>query len=63
MSVSHTKQLRNEETDWSGLEELAKTTVDCGFKVHDKLGPGLLESAYEMLFFEALPSLDQHRDG
>jgi GxxExxY protein len=51
--MSHTKQRRNEEK-WQGLEALATTAVDCGFKVHDRLGPGLLESAYEMIFFEAL---------
>jgi GxxExxY protein len=29
------------------IEELAAVAVDCGLKVHQKLGPGLLESAYE----------------
>jgi GxxExxY protein len=52
--MPQTKQRCNEKEDWSGLEELAKTAVDCGFKVHDRLGPGLLESAYEMIFFETL---------
>jgi GxxExxY protein len=52
--MPHTKQRSNEEEDWTGLEALAKAAVDCGFKVHDRLGPGLLESAYEMIFFEAL---------
>jgi GxxExxY protein len=51
--MPHTKQRSNEE-DRSGLEALAKTVVDCGFKVHDRMGPGLLESAYEMILFEAL---------
>jgi GxxExxY protein len=27
--------------------ELAKVIVDCCFKIHTKLGPGLLESVYE----------------
>jgi iron complex transport system substrate-binding protein len=27
-------------------EWLAKTAIDCGFQVHDEIGPGLLESAY-----------------
>ena len=27
--------------------ELAKTILDCAFKVHKQLGPGLLESVYE----------------
>ena len=31
----------------ANLELLAKIAVDCGFKLHDQLGPGLLESAYE----------------
>jgi len=29
------------------LEWLAKSAVDCGFQVHDDIGPGLLEAAYE----------------
>lgn len=29
------------------IEWLAKTAVDCGFQVHDDIGPGLLETAYE----------------
>ncbi|MEO7178019.1 MAG: GxxExxY protein [Allosphingosinicella sp.] len=28
------------------IEQLAKTAIDCGFQVHDDIGPGLLESAY-----------------
>ena len=31
------------------LEELARSAVDCGFKIHNELGPGLLESGYEAL--------------
>ena len=27
--------------------EIAKIVVDCCFRIHSKLGPGLLESAYE----------------
>jgi GxxExxY protein len=35
--------------------ELSKIVVDCMFKVHKNLGPGLLESAYEeCLFYELL---------
>ena len=34
-------------------EEIFKTVLDCAFKVHSGLGPGLLESAYEeCLFYE-----------
>lgn len=29
------------------IEELAKVAIDCGFQVHDDIGPGLLETAYE----------------
>jgi GxxExxY protein len=29
------------------LEWLAKTAIDCGFQLHDDIGPGLLETAYE----------------
>ncbi|TMJ20474.1 MAG: GxxExxY protein [Alphaproteobacteria bacterium] len=29
------------------VERLATIAVDCGFKVHERLGPGLLESVYE----------------
>jgi GxxExxY protein len=29
------------------IDEIASVIVDCAFKVHTKLGPGLLESAYE----------------
>lgn len=36
------------------LEELAKISVDCGFKLHKELGPGLLESVYEVLLVESL---------
>lgn len=32
------------------LEELARIVVDCGYQLHRALGPGLLESAYELLF-------------
>ncbi|TPG17647.1 GxxExxY protein [Sphingomonas koreensis] len=36
------------------LESLARVAVDCGFKLHDGLGPGLLESVYEACLFESL---------
>lgn len=36
------------------LESIAKTSVDCGFHLHKDIGPGLLESAYEILLFESL---------
>jgi len=36
------------------LESIAKTSVDCGFHLHKDIGPGLLESVYEVLLFESL---------
>ncbi len=36
------------------LEEIARVTIDCGFKVHKQLGPGLLESVYEAVLAEVL---------
>jgi len=29
------------------IEWLAKAAIDCGFQIHDEIGPGLLEMAYE----------------
>lgn len=43
------KMLRPDE-----IERTARIAVDCGFHIHDDLGPGLLESAYEALMAEAL---------
>jgi iron complex transport system substrate-binding protein len=37
-----------------GVEELARTAVDCGFRLHKEIGPGLLESVYEVLLADAL---------
>ena len=39
------------------LEELAKTAVDCGFRIHKDLGPGLLESVYEAILASSLSRL------
>ena len=36
------------------IEELASAAVDCGFQIHKELGPGLLESVYEVVLAEAL---------
>jgi GxxExxY protein len=36
------------------IEDFAKVAVDCGFRLHKDLGPGLLESVYELLLFESL---------
>lgn len=36
------------------VEELARVVVDCGFRLHRDLGPGLLESAYEAILADQL---------
>jgi iron complex transport system substrate-binding protein len=36
------------------LDELARVVVDTSFHIHNDLGPGLLESAYELILFEKL---------
>jgi iron complex transport system substrate-binding protein len=38
----------------SAIERVASVAVDCGFHIHKELGPGLLESVYEVLLAEAL---------
>jgi GxxExxY protein len=41
------------KTLYMNIEELYKKVLDCSFRVHSALGPGLLESAYlECLFYE-----------
>jgi iron complex transport system substrate-binding protein len=37
-----------------GVEDIARIAVDCGFKIHNGLGPGLLESVYEALLEQSL---------
>src|ERR1044072_5227010 len=36
------------------IEALARIAVDCGFKLHEGLGPGLLESVYEAVLAQSL---------
>ena len=36
------------------IEELARQTIDCGFRIHKQLGPGLLESVCETILAAAL---------
>ena len=36
------------------LEEIAGAVIDCGYHLHRELGPGLLESAYEILMAAAI---------
>ncbi len=38
----------------SDLEELAALAIECGFAIHRDLGPGLLESCYEVLLASSL---------
>ncbi|HYI39553.1 MAG TPA: GxxExxY protein [Allosphingosinicella sp.] len=38
----------------SDLEEVAAQAIECGFALHRDLGPGLLESCYEMLLAASL---------
>ena len=36
------------------IEALAREAVDCGFRIHRDLGPGLLESVYESIMVRSL---------
>jgi iron complex transport system substrate-binding protein len=36
------------------LEAMTRVAVDCGYKLHEALGPGLLESVYEACLFVSL---------
>lgn len=36
------------------IEHLAAEAIDCGIKLHKRLGPGLLESVYEIVLCEQL---------
>ena len=36
------------------VEELGRIALDCGLVLHRELGPGLLETVYELLLFELL---------
>ncbi|MGB5287848.1 MAG: GxxExxY protein [Ignavibacteriaceae bacterium] len=39
------------------IEEIFKKVLDCSFRVHSALGPGLLESSYEeCLYYEIMQS-------
>jgi GxxExxY protein len=40
------------------IEELSAIAVDCGYKLHVGLGPGLLESVYEALLAKSLSDLN-----
>lgn len=49
---SHEAEGRHEGV--AGIEELARVSVDCGLHIHKELGPGLLESVYEIVLAERL---------
>ncbi len=36
------------------LEQIAREVVDCGYRIHNGLGPGLLESVYEAVLAKLL---------
>ena len=36
------------------IEQLASQAIDCGFHIHNRLGPGLLESVYESILAASL---------
>lgn len=38
----------------ASLENLASIAIDCGYRLHRDLGPGLLESAYEAIMADQL---------
>jgi GxxExxY protein len=42
------------------LERLATAVVDCGYLLHRDLGPGLLETAYELLLLSMLRERGLH---
>lgn len=44
----------------NNLEALARVAVDCGFKLHEALGPGLLESVYEACLHHSLAKRGLH---
>ena len=58
-SSSH-KATKPQSFDPERLEELARIAVDCGYQLHRAFGPGLLESAYELLFCTELESRGLH---
>jgi GxxExxY protein len=40
----------------NSVDELASIVVDAGFQIHNEIGPGLLESAYEAILAHMLAS-------
>lgn len=60
----HHQDTKTRRTDFRPLknndEELASEIVDCVFKVHKNLGPGLLESVYEICLCHELSKKNIH---
>ena len=50
------KATKTQRFDAARLEELARIVVDCGYRIHRAYGPGLLESAYELLLCAEIES-------
>jgi hypothetical protein len=48
------KAQRRKGAAMQDVDELAGIAVDCGFKIHKELGPGLLELVYEALMAASL---------
>ncbi|GAA3800151.1 GxxExxY protein [Qipengyuania pelagi] len=46
--------------DHNRLEEITRIVVDCGYHLHRDLGPGLLETAYEVLLTGLLQKRGLH---
>ena len=55
-SDSH-KATKPRNFDPRRLEELARIVVDCGYRLHRDIGPGLLESVYETLLCAELDTV------
>ena len=47
MNHQDSKSPRTQTEPSAEIDTLAKEVIDCAFKVHQTLGPGLLESVYE----------------
>jgi len=54
--MSRAKIAKPQRTIMADLELLASKAVDIGYHIHRELGPGLLESVYEVIMAEELQS-------
>ena len=48
------KVTKPQRVDSERLELVARNVVDCGYRLHRDIGPGLIESVYEILLCEYL---------